>query len=80
MNCLSRLRFERLETRLTPALATWDGGGANAFWTTPQNWVGDVVPNPGDDLVFPTGAARLVNVNDFAAGTAFDCATCRADR
>ena len=28
-----------LESRLTPALATWDGGGADNHWTTAANWV-----------------------------------------
>jgi len=65
------LRLDRLETRLTPAVATWDGGGADNHWTTAGNWVGDVAPHPGDDLVFPAGAARLTNVNDFPSGTAF---------
>jgi autotransporter-associated beta strand protein len=65
------LRLDRLESRLAPAVATWDGAGANANWTTAANWVGNVAPNPGDDLVFPSGAAQLVNVNDFPAGTAF---------
>src|SRR5207249_2215740 len=59
----SALRLDRLESRLAPALATWDGGGADNHWTTAANWVGDVVPQPGDDLVFPAGAARLGNVN-----------------
>jgi hypothetical protein len=65
------LRLIRLESRLTPAVATWDGGGADNHWTTAANWVGDVAPNPGDDLVFPSGAAQLSNVNDFPDGTAF---------
>src|SRR5437867_4483494 len=65
------LRLDRLEARLAPAVATWDGGGADNKWTTAANWVGDVVPQPGDGLVFPAGAARLGNVNDFPAGTAF---------
>jgi len=65
------LRVQRLESRLTPAIATWDGGGADNHWTTAANWVGDIAPNSGDDLVFPSGAAQLGNVNDFAAGTAF---------
>jgi autotransporter-associated beta strand protein len=60
-----------LEDRLAPAIATWDGGGGNNNWTTAANWVGDVAPNPGDDLAFPSGAAQLTNVNDFAAGTLF---------
>src|SRR5437879_2100925 len=64
-------RLVRLEDRLAPAIATWDGGGADNHWTTAANWAGDVAPSAGDDLVFPSGAAQLANVNDFAAGTAF---------
>src|SRR6185312_13707010 len=64
-----------LESRLTPALATWDGGGADNHWTTAANWAGDVAPNPGDDLSFPNGAAQFITVNDFAAGTAFNSIT-----
>src|SRR5262245_9681860 len=67
----TKLRLDRLETRLAPAVATWDGGGTNANWTTAANWVGDVAPNPGDDLVFPGSATQLTNVNDFPDGTAF---------
>jgi len=28
------LRLDCLETRLAPAVATWDGGGADNKWTT----------------------------------------------
>src|SRR5437764_13042405 len=65
------LRLQRLETRLTPAAATWDGGGTDNNWTTAANWVGDIAPAPGDRLLFPRGAARLTAVNDFPGGTAF---------
>lgn len=52
---------------------TWDGGsGSDSNWTTAANWVGDVAPAPGDALVFPAGAARTSNNNDFPAGTTFD--------
>jgi hypothetical protein len=51
---------------------TWDGGSlVNNLWTTPENWVGNSAPSPGDDLVFPAGAARLESVNDYPIGTAF---------
>lgn len=57
-----------------PVLAntrTWTGGSvANGGWTTAANW-GGIVPAPGDDLVFPAGAARTTNTNDFPAGTSF---------
>ncbi|HTK77817.1 MAG TPA: hypothetical protein VL371_21295, partial [Gemmataceae bacterium] len=65
------LRLIRLEDRVAPAVATWDGGGANDNWTTAANWVGDVAPQPRDDLVFPASVPRATNVNDFPAGTGF---------
>jgi hypothetical protein len=67
------LRLDRLEARLAPAVATWDGGGADNHWTTAANWVGDIAPQPGDDLVFPvlTNSVPLLSVNDFPDGTAF---------
>ena len=37
---------------------TWDGGSTvNNLGTTKENWVGDIAPLAGDDLVFPAGAA-----------------------
>ena len=54
-----------------PSVRTWDGGGANNNWSTPENWGEDVAPVALDKLVFPTGAARLTNVNDFTAGMSF---------
>jgi autotransporter-associated beta strand protein len=52
----------------TGVARTWSGAGANGNWATPANWVGGVAPFPGDDLEFPSGAVRLVNTNNFAAG------------
>jgi autotransporter-associated beta strand protein len=57
------------------ALRTWDGGGTNNFWTTAANWSLDTPPVAGDDLVFPSGAARLINSNNFPAGTSFKSIT-----
>ena len=51
--------------------STWDGGGADDNWTTAANWVGDGGAAPGDALVFPAGAARRSNANDFAPGSLF---------
>ncbi len=65
------LRLDRLEDRAVPAVAVWDGGGADSKWTTAANWQNDVAPQAGDDLVFPAGAQQLASVNDFAAGTTF---------
>ncbi|MDQ6794079.1 MAG: S8 family serine peptidase, partial [Chloroflexota bacterium] len=56
------------------ATRTWTGGGADNNWTTLANW-GGVLPVAGDDLVFPGGAARLANTNNFVAGTGFNSIT-----
>ena len=75
---MRRLRLDRLEDRTVPTTVIWDGGpdgggvSADNHWTTATNWVGDVAPHAGDDLVFPTGAKQLTATNDFAAGTAFN--------
>jgi len=66
-----RPMLSTLETRVVPAISTWDGGGANANWTNSANWVGDVAPIPNDDLVFPAITQRLSTVNDFSPGTTF---------
>ncbi len=46
------------------AVKTWDGGGADNNWGTAANWVGDVVPVVGDDLVFPVNAAKFSTNNN----------------
>jgi fibronectin-binding autotransporter adhesin len=70
-----RLGLEVLEERLAPAATrVWSGAGADNLWATAANWVGGA-PNPGDDLIFPGGAAQLSNSNNYAAGTAFNSIT-----
>ncbi|MFN4257798.1 MAG: autotransporter-associated beta strand repeat-containing protein, partial [Gemmataceae bacterium] len=66
-----RLQMETLEERLAPAVRIWSGAGADAFWSNPQNWVGNVAPTAGDDLIFGA-AAQTVSTNDLAAGTVFN--------
>src|SRR6266498_2568550 len=61
--------LEQLEGRIVPS--TWDGGGLDNNWMTAANWVGDVAPQAGEDLIFPAAAAQLTNINNFAGGTAF---------
>src|SRR5262249_26299233 len=71
-----RLGLEALEERLAPATTrVWSGAGADNLWMTAANWVGNVAPQAGDDLIFPGGAAGLNNSNNFAAGTAFGSIT-----
>lgn len=55
----------------TPTTRVWNGSSsANGNWTTSQNW-NEGTPNAGDALIFPAGASRLANNNDFAANTSF---------
>src|SRR5688572_21836500 len=66
---------ETLEGRVLFATFTWDGGGGDDNWTTGANWAGDTAPtgaNPAEELIFPAGAARPTNTNDFAADPPFD--------
>jgi autotransporter-associated beta strand protein len=53
---------------------TWDGGGADDKWSTGADWVGDVMPQPGEHLVF-AGTVRPTPLNDFAANTVFRALT-----
>ena len=48
-----------------------NGVGGSNDWSDQFNWLGDVAPVAGDNLIFPAGALQTANVNDFAAGTAF---------
>jgi len=63
-----RPNFERLEDRLAPATRVWNGASTlSANWSDAANWVGKVVPQSGDDLVFPGGAAQLATTDDLGA-------------
>ncbi|HXH68778.1 MAG TPA: VCBS repeat-containing protein [Pyrinomonadaceae bacterium] len=46
------------------AVKTWDGGGADDNWGTAANWVGDIAPVVGDDLIFPVNAAKFSTNNN----------------
>lgn len=52
------------------ATKTWDGS-SSAAWATAGNWSGGVAPVNGDGLVFPAGAANLVNTNNSSSVTNF---------
>jgi autotransporter-associated beta strand protein len=69
---------EPLEDRRLLAVRMWDGGGTNNLWSNPVNWIGDVAPQPEDNLVFPTGGTQHTNLNDFAAETRFRSVTVAA--
>ncbi|MFN9974167.1 MAG: hypothetical protein ACK58T_30140, partial [Phycisphaerae bacterium] len=62
---------DAMEARALLTTIVWDGGGADAYWTTPENWADDVLPVANDQLVFPVNAAQKVNENNFPAGFDF---------
>jgi autotransporter-associated beta strand protein len=71
-----RPRLDSLEERVAPATDVWSGASpVDGNWATAANWVGGAAPSPGDDLVFPGGAARLTANNNFTAGTNFNSIT-----
>ncbi len=55
----------------TGTVAKWDGGGSDNKWSTPENWVNDVIPEAGQHLIFPNGSLQADSENDFPAGTEF---------
>ncbi len=67
--------FTAFNLQLSAAIAAarfWDGGDATrSGWSYGANWDGNSAPVAGDTLVFPAGAARLANSNNFSAYTTF---------
>lgn len=55
-------------------VSVWDGGAGagNTNWSTAANWLGDVVPAAGDDLVFDTTPAGVIANNDRLPGLPYD--------
>lgn len=43
------------------ATITWDGGGDGVRWLDNLNWVGDVLPGSGDDVVIPSLPSAVVH-------------------
>jgi autotransporter-associated beta strand protein len=56
----------------TGVAKTWSGAGGDSNWSTAANWVGNIAPVQGDDLVFPPGVARYTNSNNFSSGWSFN--------
>ena len=50
---------------------TRSGGGQDRFWKTPANWVGNIMPSPGDSLFFG-GTSHTATTNNFSTDTAFN--------
>src|SRR5688572_5152983 len=61
--------LERLEDRSLLASIIWSGSGTDALWSNPDNWIGKVAPQQGDNVFFPTGVTNKSAVFDLASGT-----------
>ena len=51
--------FEVLESRCLLATVAWDGGGDGTRWTDQLNWDSDLLPQPSDQVVIPSGRVQL---------------------
>ncbi|MFM8327623.1 MAG: hypothetical protein ACKN9U_22410, partial [Pirellulaceae bacterium] len=60
------LMIEGLESRQLLAVAIWDGGSGSQNWSQPSNWVGDIAPNSGDQIVFPPSGSYTYSFNDLS--------------
>jgi len=62
-----------VDVPLEAATKEWSGNDLNdSNWTSNNNWDGIGGAQPGDALVFPDGAGRLSNINDFPLNTTFN--------
>jgi autotransporter-associated beta strand protein len=59
------------QTVRTSKTFTWSGAGPDGLWSDGANWVGGILPAPGDRLVFPQSAAQHTNTNDYVGGSNF---------
>jgi len=50
---------------VSAAIKTWSGA-ANGNWGSGANWTNGIPPANGDILIFPSGAANLLNTNNLA--------------
>lgn len=74
------VRLSLLVCSAPAATRVWDGGSASSGnWIDANNWNPNTMPVAGDQLVFPAGAARLTNTNNFVNGTGFDRITFTGD-
>ena len=46
-------------TSAVPCTISFDGGGGDSFWDTPQNWSTDVLPGPADHACIGSSFAVL---------------------
>ncbi len=69
--------LEILEVRVVPSTSTWTGldAATSTNWSDANNWLGDIAPAAGDDLIFPSGASSLASNNDIGAGVAYGALT-----
>jgi autotransporter-associated beta strand protein len=61
-------------TDVTTAVV-WSGNGANGLWTTNTNWVGNIAPVTGNDVVFAGTNTTPITNNTNTAGMAFGSLT-----
>jgi hypothetical protein len=61
------VRLTELEDRTAPAIITWGNAGGGA-WATASNWIGGVLPGPGDEVVIPNLGSAGPNLTITVSG------------
>ena len=71
------LGFTALAPSSFAATATWDGGGADAFWDTVNNWNNNVLPANGDTVSFGSAftSGTTINLNGNRTANALTIST-----
>ena len=63
-----KLRVERLDDRVVPAVCTWEATAAGyQDWSDESNWQNNVVPTTGDSIVLAAGSSDIFIEGDYAS-------------
>ena len=57
------LGFEQLENRRLLSTVTWTGMGDGTSWADANNWSGDALPGPSDDVVINASAGTTIFIH-----------------
>jgi uncharacterized delta-60 repeat protein len=70
-NGVSPLAGQTFTITVTPVVSTitWDGGGSTSNWSEAANWLGDIVPDANDVVIFDATSTKASVIDAGFAGT-----------